>query len=665
MILRPAHRRALVLLLLLGAGGAATASHHGRSPASQASAAERASSERAEPGARGFDRRGPRRVAPDRVRRIDGLVLVTGTVRAGQGRGAIAVGDVEVAFAGAGGLASTMADAQGRYQIELVPGSYRVSAHGPAVLSVVRAGRDYLPTAPAWDQVEVAAAFAPELELRHDTDGLDVEVVAAGEITGRVVDEAGRAVAGAVVRAHRFDGLRPAQGSDVGLTDADGRYRLEVAAGEHTLEAASEVTGAIAERGASVDVSVDAPAAVDLTLRATCTITGVVLAPDGVPVTGGGIDRGEPGAQHFWLAGHIEPDGSFRWSAPVDGRVALRGWPWMSAPTAGQTFDCRPGARVDGVVFQVPDVAPDLDGVIAFADGTPAASAHVEINALSAGAQSQQEMTDDAGSFAVFAMPPGEYEVSVVTARGAGRQRVTVPGHGVQVTLAGGALAGAVAGVADGSFTLRYDCAQSSYGGRELLVPVRGGRYRVDGLPACDLRLTARTSQREAGGEVAIAADQTAQLDLDLTPPRRKAIVGAVVDASGAPAAGATVTVGGDDEHAPVEVTADASGRFRVEAESGAALHAASELGSGEAVVGWADAPTETIEIRLHELDEDGCEECEYEGEYEGEDEGEYEGAGDEGAGDEGAGDEGEDDEGEGDEGEGDEGAPEGEYEGD
>lgn len=629
MILRPAHRRTLVLVLLLGAGGAASLGARGHDTAGPREAAHRTGvdADRAAPSASATrtHRWAGRTAASER--RTAGLVQVSGTVRAGRGHAAVAKGEVEVVFAGDHGVASTMAAADGRYQLELPPGRYRVSAHGPGVLSVVRAERDYLPTAPSWDQVEVAAAYAPELVIGRDTDAVDVTVVEAGTVAGQVVDEAGRPVVGAVVRARSYDGLRPAQGTDVGLTDAAGRYQLEVAAGQHSLDAVSEATGAIADQGLSVVVAADAPASADLTLRATCTITGTVLAADGVPVTGGGIDRGTPGDDGFWLAGHIEADGSFRWSAPVDGPLALRAWPWMSAPTAGQTFACRPGARFDGVVFQVPDVAPDLDGAIAFADGTPAAGAHVEINALSAGAQSQQELADDAGSFAVFAMPPGEYEVSVVTARGAARQRVTVPGHGVRITVAGGALAGTVTGVADGSFTLRYDCAQSGYGGRELLVPVRGGRYQLDGLPACDLRLTAWTSQRDASAEVTVQPDQTAQADLDLTPPRMKTIVGTVLAPDGSPVAGAAITVEGDEAVPGRELTTDDSGHFRVEAESGTAVFVSTDLYSGDAVVGWADVPSETVEIHLYENHcEDCCEDCEIEGDYD-----EYDGGDDEG----------------------------------
>ena len=631
MILRSLRRHPVLLLLLLGAGAAGALGHGaGRAAgtggaASPTSATDRAGRDGGRLATSASTRVG-RRAGARTDDRVAGLVLVTGTVRTGSGTAATTVGDVEVVFSGDHGVASAIAAADGSYRIELQPGRYRVSAQGDGVMSVVRAERSRLPGGPSWDQVEAAVGFAPAIDLRRDAAGVDVQVVRGGAITGRVVDGAGRPVVGAVVRARSYASeLRPALGTDLGVTDGAGNYRLEVPEGSYVLDASDEATGATARDDVgTVEVASGAPATADLTMILGCTITGTVVAPDGVPVTGGGLDQGEPGSDSFWMTGHIEDDGSFRWSAPVDGPIALRAWPWMSAPTAGQTFACRPGARFDGVVFQVPDVAPDLDGAILYADGTPAAGAYVEINARSAGGQSQQERADDAGTFGVFTMPPGEYEISVVTARGAATRMVTVPAHGVQIALATGALAGQVTGVVDGSFNLRYACTQSGFGGRELLVAVRGGRYQVDDLPGCDMGIQVETASRTASAAVTIAAGQTAIADLDLTPPRIKTVIGTVIGADGTPAASATVSAG--DDH---EVTTDARGQFRIEVESGSTLWASADGAGGSGEVSYRDVASETIEITLTaegECDDCECDDCEGEGEYDGE--GDYPAAG-------------------------------------
>jgi len=100
-----------------------------------------------------------------------------------------------------------------------------------------------------------------------------------------------------------------------------------------------------------------------------------------------------------------------------------------------------------------------------------------------------------------------------------------------------------------------------------------------------------------------------------------KHIVGTVLDPEGAPAAGVTVVVQGDGERAAVEATTDASGRFRVEAESGDLLSASGDDTFGDVTVGWADVPTETVEIQLSETEGDECEECDEGDAYEGDDE--------------------------------------------
>lgn len=121
-----------------------------------------------------------------------------------------------------------------------------------------------------------AAGFAldgeHEVELLED-DAVELELVLgrASPITGRVVDETGAPVPGAVVRSG---------GRSSGLTGADGGFRVEVLAGSHTLFVARPGFARLRREGV-----VTGGASLVLTLKRLGEIRGVAIsASDGAPV---------------------------------------------------------------------------------------------------------------------------------------------------------------------------------------------------------------------------------------------------------------------------------------------------------------------------------------------------------------------------------------------
>ncbi len=113
-----------------------------------------------------------------------------------------------------------------------------------------------------------------------------VQAPARGAFAGRVVDQEGKAVAGA--RVVWSDARYPNNGSSKTATDAEGRYTLEVAA-----DAASGYQLGVASTGLApawrrdvVPGTRESPATVDFTLQPGQRLEGVVIGPDGQPRAG-------------------------------------------------------------------------------------------------------------------------------------------------------------------------------------------------------------------------------------------------------------------------------------------------------------------------------------------------------------------------------------------
>lgn len=558
----------------------------------------------------GHWQRGPRRLGPIAVAPpADGLVRVTGTVvDAGTGK---PVPAVEVVFADGQSEATTQSDLAGRYSIDVRPGHYRPFVRADGIISVGPPPRERLPGRPRAEQIAASRLeLAPDLAVYANLTGADLEVVQAGVIAGRVFDRDGRPIAGALVRATPVDGheLRPVLGTDVAETDLDGTFRLELAEAHYMVEAFDERFGATADIP-SIALGAGDTVTADLTMVAGCVISGRVVGAGGSEPGDGAIERAwsSEADAGFFPAGSFLEDGTFRWTTTEETEVTLRAWPWKAPPSSARTFACRDGARYDDVVFSIPQVAADLGGTIVTARGTPAAHAYVDIAGLSEGTMNQQERADEAGRWEVFALPPGTYSVTVfVEGEGAASAIVTSPGTGTRLQLSGsGSLIGRVSGVDDGSFALTIaSCETDTVAVRPAtrhLVTVRGGSYRLDGLPACRMQLLASSRQRQRGYEVTVEPGGVATLDLDLAPPRPKTVTGVVRDQSGRAVEGATVTVlGGDlDGDGGAATTTGADGRFTIDAHGGDVILFGAHAGMGELPIADDDPDRREVEIVL------------------------------------------------------------------
>ena len=252
-----------------------------------------------------------------------------------------------------------------------------------------------------------------------------------------------------------------------------------------------------------------------------------------------------------------------------------------------------------GVTLVVPDDTADIEGLVVDAAGQHVPFANVDINPTAPGALHQEERASADGSYRVFAAPAGEYWLTAsAPGRGVLTELVQVPGH-FQLALGGtGRIAGSVTGITDGSLEVRFDaCAELhdiAIAHEPRIVPVIGGRFTIDGAPACRLSLTARWRNTEIALDVAVAANATSTVELELGPPREKLVHGVVRDASGRTVARARIIARLGDQVLD-SVSSDANGRFMLHAAAGAEL----TTETARATVGLANVADEEVDLQL------------------------------------------------------------------
>ena len=531
----PASRRTYIVL---GLGCVALAlalglwARRGRQPAGGATTAEATADARGSeasragvPGARTAARAGNSKLV-----RVRGTVVDAGTSHA--------VGGGEVVFSSGRGEVTTRADADGTYEVFVRPGAYRPFVRGKGFASAGEPPLERLRTAPHMPGGGSSTAdVAPLVVVTDDAAGVDLHVLTSAVVTGHVANRSGQPVAHAVVRA--TGELRPVLATDVAETDADGAFQLELPSGGYSIDASHPDYAGL--QGSTVALRVEGgrePSPMSLTLVGGCVVEGKVVGVDGAPRGEGSIDYRTPGMGDFRVSAALERDGTFRWTTVEEGDVALRAWPWMSPPTEPQTFHCTEGARFT-TTLRLPGAESDVDGTLLSATGAPVPFAFIDIIALSPGAVTQQERADEKGEWAVFAMPPGDYLVTAtLPGEGFVERKVTVPSHDVDLTLGGtGSIAGTIAGVADGAVSMEVSACELHPSrfrptrGDVRLVSVRDGRFHIDGVPACELSVSAHAGSESALVNVTVGRGRPTATSLDLAPKAPIVVNDPVVEA--------------------------------------------------------------------------------------------------------------------------------------
>jgi hypothetical protein len=534
------------------------------------------------------------------------------------------VGGVEVVFRSDAGEETTTADDDGRYRIDVPAGSYRAFVRDETVLSVGYAERVRLPellTADAADTPD--EALMPVVVASADATGVDLTVTRGGVFRGKVIDRSGRPIANAVLRASS-NRPRPTLGTDVAETGTDGVFELRLPAGTYDVEVSHPRFAGLARPDGAADpdgaersaraqqleiISGEVQTAT-LTLVAGCVIAGRVVGPAGRPAGEGAIEERWGGDGYSFVpGGRIAADGTFRWTTTEESEIQLRAWPWKSPPSPAQTFACRDGARYEHVVFALPDLAPDLDGVLVDRDGAPVALAYIDVDPLDGGS-SQQERTDEHGRWSVFELPAGSYRVTAYAAgRGVVSATVNAPQTEVRLALGGtGRLAGRTPLLARGSFELLLvrcegDEMRMRLPSERRLVTVTNHAFTVEDVPACDLQFVAVWRGRDSHISTVVPAGDVARVELDLGPRRKKLVRGTVTDDAGRPIEGVRVQATAEGEGAATAMTDDA-GRYSLDTVAGASIGAHKwnddeRRGTAYAEVGLVDRDEETIDLTM------------------------------------------------------------------
>jgi hypothetical protein len=544
------------------------------------------------------------------------FVTISGTVidRAN----AAPVSGVAVVLRGSAGDITTATNAAGAFSVQVLPGSYRAFVRDDNVISIGLIERTRLDNLPRRELASVAdEAIMPVIDATENREGVEVLVARAATIQGIVYDPDGAIVANAVVRARSLDlgvrgvqgpdlpALRPVLGTDIAVSNERGNFKLVVPAGHYFIDASHPAFAAASRED---DLQVEAkPGKIEdmmVWLARGCIISGRVVHADGSPASDGAIERLGARSDGFGPAGRIDA-GAFRWVTTARESVTLRAWPWRSPPSPAKTFACSDGKRYDGVVLRVPDQRPDVSGTIVDAHDRPAPLAYIDIQPLDPFGNGQQERADAAGNWHVYDMPPARYRITA-TAPGLGivDTMVIAPRQDLRLTLGGtGRIVGTTGALISGSVEVsllfcgpKQQPLQIAHESR--IVPVAGGRFTIEAVPACTLSLAVRWRDKVIETTAVVEPDHTAYVDLDLGEPPMKTVTGTVRDVIGNAVEGARVTAVLHDRETATART-DAKGHYTLQTQSGAQVVAGKAEHVGRGQVGNANVTSEQIDLTL------------------------------------------------------------------
>jgi hypothetical protein len=325
----------------------------------------------------------------------------------------------------------------------------------------------------------------------------------------------------------------------------------------------------------------------DLTLAEEGLLTGKVTSKSGAPVLdGSAVVQISPASGGFAMANFasvtVDPDGSYRASVPAGsyritagppgGRVTSRG------PTNAVFATVQAGQTVsrDVVVDDAADAEAGLTGTVLEPGGVPSAGAFVMV--LNANQRViYAAPADDSGAFRIDRARsdlPDAFEVSAMNGGRMGKTSVATGQTQTAIQLQPAAsLRGHVASAAkvDG-FTMTITIKQGGRmswfgggapGGMQRQLQFSGDQFVADDLPATEVGVhVATTDGRIGDGAASLVSGQAYQLDIALQDAGN--VLGRVVDETGAPVAGAFVTldrtpaIGGDER------ISGPDGRFRL-----------------------------------------------------------------------------------------------------
>ena len=310
----------------------------------------------------------------------------------------VGVGDVLVqAELGGRVAASARTDAGGNFTIRfLAAGVYRIRAR--------KAG-----------YVE-GSVSGIRLEEREELSGVVVELERGGAIVGRVLDEAGQPVSGAIIYAWLYRGKRVARTFKT-TTDEQGRFRLDnLPQGDYRLRATAK--GYLNEHHyEDTTVSADQESEVNFMLRKGASISGIITDETGNPVHRARITLAKTdGTALFAHQTFSDKNGSFSLVGLPEGTFKLKVWHKEYLPQEAGPFTLRPPDEMRDVRIILAQ-GVTLKGVVTDSDGNPLAGITVAATS-SVPYLYRNTVTDKKGRFEIRGLPNASLTVSATATRG-------------------------------------------------------------------------------------------------------------------------------------------------------------------------------------------------------------------------------------------------------
>jgi len=394
-------------------------------------------------------------------------------------------------------------------------------------------------------------------------------------VAGRVVDDHGAAVAGALVTWEGASewGLRADPRWDAIATDAEGRFRIDaLPAGSFRFVARHPGR----RTGSSSPVLLDGTTPVDgveIRLEPGATVAGHVIDAAGRPVDGARVRAGGDDGRGEVVEARTDGGGRFR----IDGlpprglaivAVAARGSSEVvevdgAAPPADLELRVSARGRLAGVVVDA--AGEPLDGAVVIALPDPASGASLTAWQLRGPARAR---SDAGGRFAIEGVDDGAYLLRAAPPASAGCRRdgpgaldgvlasVKAGDEAIRLVVTGdGAVRGQV-GLAGGGVPATFSLVVDA--GVATPFATRDGSFVLGCVPPGVHALLVRGPGFEARrlDAIAIRADETTELGAIVVTPGRS-VSGRVVQ-EGAPVGGATIRAGrmlfGDGSSSKAEV---------------------------------------------------------------------------------------------------------------
>jgi hypothetical protein len=456
------------------------------------------------------------------------------------------------------GVVDAVSDERGEFRLEgLSKNSYSVSASAPGYGRTTR--------------FNVAPGGPVELYLFPGSG-----------VYGRLLDEKGDAVEGALVSAESEDRMRLSGPPPAQSSDSEGRFALlGIEPGRYRLFVRHEGFAAIAH---NLELRKENDADVELVLTAGVTLKGRLVDENDAPLTGSvslrAIDGGQVGALlRSWFTAETDNQGVFSLNSVPAGDhtlvVEARGY----GPTS---FEASVSGRrkEEDLGDIVLETGLAISGRVLGESGSPIASAtvnafpSVRAVAMAMGDRTLEAETDGEGGFVVAGLPEGVYNV-FAHAQGFGFSKPMVAESGaVNVTITlrpAGTIRGTVVdpeGSPVSSFRALARSSEQHGTGRTSRQDAEGA-FALDDVPEGEyaVEIVSQDFMPEVVSSVRVTAGTVSELGA-IRLRRGGRIEGTVVNGSEEPVPGASVRVVGPGQQ-PYDfgdntVSTDRIGRFQI-----------------------------------------------------------------------------------------------------